>query len=165
MATDTQNDPPGEGMEEVRPQVPDVEQSYIDKLRARRTAIANEKTKVFDLPGYDGLLKATYKRLGYEEVMKIVRRVARTDDAQVELGATIDFLIRSCVSIDGHDGTHISDGFNMGLAEFFDFHTERMRDVVQHVIPNDLAITAHQMTVLRWMQSGEEAVMEDFQGE
>lgn len=144
---------------------PDVEQSFIDQLRARRTAIANETTKDFDVPGYEGLLKATYRRMGFDEVMKIARRVANTNKPREELNAQIDFLVRAVTSIDAADGRHIADGYTTELAAFFGLETQRARECVQHVFGHELAIAVHQAEVMRWMQSGESEVAEDFQGE
>jgi hypothetical protein len=173
MATESQI---GTGPEDIPEsedeQPPDVEQSFMDQLRARRTAIASETTKQFNVPGYDGLLVATYRRMGYEELVKIVRRAANVragarnvTDVRAELNAQMDFIIRACVSIDGEDGTHIADGYTVQLAEFFEFQSERAREILEHVFSNELAIAAHQAEVLRWMQSGEGELIEEFQGE
>lgn len=146
-------------------QTPDVEQSFIDQLRARRTAIAAETTKQFSIPGYDDLLKVTYRRLGYEELVGIIRRATKTGKERDEVNAQADFLIRSCVSIDAVDGTHISDGYNAVLAEFFGLEAQRARECLFYVFGNDLAVMAHQTAVLRWMQSGASEMEEEFLGE
>jgi hypothetical protein len=163
MATETQI-VQDDGQEPDETQAPDVEQSFIDQLRARRTAIAAETSKEFDIPGYDGMLKATYRRLGYEEVMKIARRAIKSELPMQELGAQADFLIRACTSIDA-EGKHLAAGYNAELAAFFGIDTKRARDCLFHVFGNELAVVAHQTAVLRWMQAGESDISEEFQGE
>jgi len=165
MATESQITQ-GDGYEpEPDEQPSDAEQSFMDQLRARRTAIANDTTKTFDVPGYDNLLQATYKRMEYGDVMQIVRRVSSTDKSKEVLGAHADLLIRACVSMDAVDGTHISDGYDMTLAKFFGYDTDRARDVVAYMFANDLAMAAHSNQVLAWMQSSQPEISEDFQGE
>jgi|SRR6188768_1313726 hypothetical protein len=165
MATEThlhQGEQPEEHDDE---QAPGADQSFMDKLRARRTAIANETTKVFDVPGYDGLLQATYKRMEYKDVMAIVRRVQSTDKSQEVLNAHADLIIRAVTSIDAVDGSHISDGYDITLAGYFGIVSERAREILSHVIANDLAMAAHSNQVLAWMQSSQPEIAEEFQGE
>lgn len=163
MATDTQtHDQDGHEPEE---QAPDVGQSFIDQLRARRTAIAAETSKSFPIPGYDDLLLATYRRLGYEELIGLIRRASKSGKDRDEVNAQADFLVRACTSIDAVDGTHIADGYNSVLAEFFGLDTQRARTCLFHVFGNDLAVMAHQTAVMRWMQAGEPEAEEEFLGE
>jgi hypothetical protein len=167
MATESQQ-PPGEelpidGSEDE--QAPDADQSFMDKLRARRTAIANETRKEFDVPGYDGLMIATYKRMEYKDVMAIVRRVQSADKSQEVLNAHADLIIRAVVSIDAADGSHISDGYDTTLAGYFGIASERAREILSYVIANDLAMAAHSNMILAWMQSSQPEISEDFQGE
>jgi hypothetical protein len=169
MATESHQTPPGEGMEppyEDDGQAPDAEQkSFMDQLRARRTAIAEDTKKVFAVPGYDDLLMATYKRMEYAEVMQIVRRVTNSDKTRDVLSAHADLIIRACVSLDAADGTHIADGYDITLAGFFGYDTERAREIVTYVFANDLAMAAHSNQVLAWMQSSQPEIAEEFQGE
>ena len=168
MATESQQTPGGyDGPMETTEQAPDAEQqSFMDQLRARRTAIANDTTKVFSVPGYDNLLQATYKRMEYKDVMQIVRRVAGPDNKTQEvLNAHADLIIRACTSLDAADGTHIADGYDITLAGFFGYDTERAREIVTYVFANDLAMAAHSNQVLSWMQSSQPEITEDFQGE
>jgi hypothetical protein len=165
MATESQITQ-GDGYEpEPEEQPSDVEQSFMDQLRARRTAIANDTKTTFDVPGYDGLLKATYKRMEYADVMQIVRRVAGNDKSKDVLGAHADLLIRACTSLDAVDGTHVSDGYDMTLAKFFGYNTERAREVITYMFANDLAMAAHSNQVLAWMHASQPEITEDFQGE
>ena len=165
MATESQITQ-GDGYEpEPDEQPSDAEQSFMDQLRARRTAIANDTKTTLDVPGYDGLLQATYKRMEYGEVMQIVRRVANTDKSKEVLGAHADLLIRACVSMDAVDGTHLSDGYDIHLAKFFGYDTDRARDVVTYMFANELAMAAHSNQVLAWMQSSQPEISEEFRGE
>jgi hypothetical protein len=165
MATDTQT-PTGDGYEpEPTEQPTGAEQSFMDQLRARRAAIAHDTKKAFDVPGYDNLLQATYKRMEYAEVMQIVRRVTSSDKTKDVLNAHADLIIRACVSLDAADGTHIADGYDITLAGFFGYDTERAREIVTYVFANDLAMAAHSNQVLAWMQSSQPEITEEFQGE
>jgi hypothetical protein len=146
---------------------PGAEQSMMDKLRARRAALAGEYTVRMPLPGFDGMLLAEYKKLSYDTTRNIVKRATDSKNPRADLYGQMDILINACIGIYANDGTFIAGGYDRDLAAFFELDGDVVtaRQVVQAVIQNDLAIPAHHADLMAWMQDSDQQVNEKLQGE
>jgi hypothetical protein len=147
--------------------------SIGERLRRKRTLIAEQKTHDIDIPGYEGELFCRYRLISGPDVDKIVKRVRATvqDKSQRQTVAIQDTLIEACEEFwlreDGREyplrehpdvANHdIPVKYDGKLAEFLAFADELSerrgaREVVLGLFGgNDLAMAAHGTRLSQWM--------------
>jgi hypothetical protein len=144
----------------------DVSPSMMERLRARRAAIAGEHTVRMPIPGFAGELLAEYKKLSYDTTRAIARRAAESKNPRADLYGQMDILINACVGIYSNTGEKVSDGYTLQLAEFFGMgEVKTARTILLELFQNDLAIPAHHSDVMTWMQDSDQLVNEQLAGE
>jgi hypothetical protein len=158
--------------------------SFVKSLREKRKAIAENITADFDIPGYDGVLVARYRRDPdiWDKFRKMADKLQKSKNPRKELLGQCDVLIKTC---DGfflrQDGILYplneaakDRGLDLGgdldesikydnrLAAFLDFEASSARQVVLSLFNNELAVTAHHNDVGEWMQSSRTEDAQDF---
>lgn len=150
--------------------------SILDAIREKNRELAKTRTKVMDIPGYDGILAAEYRQIPYEAMSKLLNRAAKSKDATAELNAMTDLLVQSCVQIlvrteDGkltpmHEAVEGFGGdpvrYDTRLAQAAEVEGERARLICQNVFNNDLALVAHNNDLVEWMRTNDSEEDRDF---
>lgn len=145
--------------------------SVLDRMKQRRDARGDFIT--FDIPSWDGDLKARYEALEREEVEKMVRRIRARSNGAASSGieADCDFLEKSCVEIIGYDSDtdeefHVADGYTMDFAKLLNptfppghpqegnpVPIQNVRELIVYLVKwNSIALAAHGQKVAKWMQ-------------
>jgi hypothetical protein len=159
-------------------ELPEPEESLVDRLRKQRQAVAENKFTDLDIPGYNGDLFCRYRLLDGTELDQIIRKVRRTvkDRSEQVMAATLDNIITACEELWVRDNgkerpvrdlstvpTDLPVKYDVILAEFLGFSAElpdppTARSVVLGVFGgNDIAVSAHGARLAQWMmQSGAE---------
>lgn len=73
--------------------------SLKDKVAARRRQLEQTNTITLPIPGYEDLLAARYKPLGFEPTMKIVERNEKLGTADQVVANAADSLVVACEEI------------------------------------------------------------------
>lgn len=139
--------------------------SALERIRAKREAIASETTEIFDIPGYDGDLCARYRRMEWTEVRKVAERAAGSRHPQSELHGQADIIAAACVELllrtDPNDPEHFErlgevDGepvrYDSNLCQMMEWpDIKSARETVRALFGNDMAISMHHSVILAWM--------------
>lgn len=148
-------------------------QSILDKVTKRRDE-RDDGHEVFDIPTWEGDLKAKYKvveRVDLEKMVQRIRKRQRSNGASSGVDADADFLIKACVEVIGYDAEAdfevvLSPGYTMGLASMLKpvwpkghpqegepFTIKNPRELVIYLFNwNGIALATHGAKVARWMQ-------------
>jgi hypothetical protein len=175
-----------DGTDPVEPDEVEVEEedeaTQLAKLRAQREEFAEDKTKDIDLPGYNGQIVIRYRRLDYEEIERIAKRVRKMREKRhpkASLYGQVDTLALACSDVllrkDGvlepmhhgfpallGDGPTRWDGLARVVLPDDAKQPETAREAVLAVIPNPLAITPHHNELAIWMEAHRNEEDEDF---
>ena len=147
-------------------------ESILEKITKARDE--REDTKVFDIPTWEGDLRARYQVVGREELERMVRRIrqrSRGNGTSSGVEADADFLIKACTEVIGYDADTdfevvLSPGYTMELAgmlkpvypkghpmEGQPFVIKSPRELVIYLFKwNGIALATHGAKVARWMQ-------------
>lgn len=148
-------------------------QSVLDRATKRRDE-RDDDHRIFDIPTWDGDLKAKYKvvdRPDLEKMIQRIRRRSRGNGASSGVDADADFLIKACVGVIACDvetdfEVPLSPGYTMDLAEMLNpvwpkghpqegesFEIKSQRELVIYLFKwNGIALATHGAKVARWMQ-------------
>lgn len=161
--------------------------SLLDRLKAKRRAIAERTTEEFVLPNNDGALGATYRILEWTEVADLDEKAAGSNNPEASLLAACDFLEKACVEVwlrdveqstpdrhvrqewPGHD-VDVRVRFDANLVGLLQLEDDlppnaTHRDIIRAALLRDLAVDAHQRFVLAWMQTGRKRADDEYLGE
>jgi hypothetical protein len=149
-------------------------QSILDRATKRRDE--QEDYQIFDIPTWEGDLKAKYKIVDRGELEKMVQRIRKrsrgsSNGSNSGVEADADFLIKACIGIIAYDAdadfeVTISPGYTMELASMFKpvwpkghplegetFAIKTTRELVIYLFKwNGIALATHGAKVARWMQ-------------
>lgn len=145
--------------------------SLASRIAARRAKLQANSDKVFDVPGYEGILAARYRVLGWTEMRGIGKRHERMEDeALQELYVAADNLILACddvleVKPDGTReslnlrwGTALADRLGVTVPE--NVPGSRERQALLAIIARDTWVITHYGEVAMWQESATEDVDE-----
>ena len=152
-----------------------AEPSALDRIRAKREAIASETTEIFDIPGYDGELCARYRRMEWTEVRKVAERAQGSRHPQKELHGQADIIASACVELllrtDPNDPEHFErlgevDGepvrYDVNLCQMMEWNDiKTARDTVRAMFGNDMALSMHHAVLMAWMSGVAKKVIEE----
>lgn len=152
--------------------------SVLDKITQRRDE--RDDTEVFDIPSWDGDLKARYQvvdRADMEKMILRARRRARGNGSSSGVDADADFLIKACCGVIAYDvdtdaEEQIASGYTMDLASMFkpvwpkghpqegeSFTIHNERELVVYLLKwNGVALATHGAKVARWMQDTSKSI-------
>lgn len=148
-----------------------VSSNLKDALRKKFADLEKTRFGDFEVPGYDGLLIARYRRLTTEEVVALASGVDNVNGsdrravARASSALNADFLGAACQELfaKGSDGALQPLGeeyplkFDMHFADFMGFEVsteEGIREVVLRAFDhNELALKRHADEVDEWMTS------------
>jgi hypothetical protein len=180
---DTETPQIGNG-QEPEPEVVDaatgvpVEESVFDRLRRIRDVNALDRTKTYTIPGWNNEVQVKYRMLDGDQFEEIQKRHQRAKNlSAVDMAA--DYLIAACITL---------QAWNPKTEEFFDLVDDSganwgldssaaafMLTGIQPTsgrgackllfLGNDLAITAQNSMVQRWMAGGQTILDEMIAGE
>lgn len=159
--------------------------SARDQLRRRREHLKSKKTLDLLVPGYQGLLGVRYRALGDDEFEQLIKKMGATDrvDAQSNIDAALDLLIRSCECIlidEGNDLEPLTDdgdvpiAYDVRLAETLGYADElgdspTARAIVRGLFSPEghapLAPAGHADSLVKWLQGNEQAIDQALLGE
>lgn len=152
--------------------------SLMASLRAKRDAIeANQhKTLDLDIPGYDGLLVASYRRVKWEVVSAISDWINESEDPRADLLGAADLLIACCDQMltrkdDKLVPLHEAPGMDLEgqpvryeprLADAFGYEQSSAREIVLGLFRNEFAVIDQHRDVMRWLWESKAKADEDF---
>jgi hypothetical protein len=152
--------------------------SLKDRVQQRSRQLRVEQAETFDVPGYEGILRARYRALGLKEIDQIAERVGRIkeiDDTTRKLYVYADHLVRACEAVyDAElDKTHRKGDpppegqrWSAQLAHDLGFDgPETPRQAVLAIIARDTQVYTHYLTVMAWMDGSNQQADEDLLGE
>lgn len=157
-------------------------QTLRDALRARFEALPTSRVKDFDVPGYDGLLVARYRRMTTAEVTALTEHLPDVDpnDRESVVRAAVclnaDFLCAACAELFGRkdgelqplsdDGVPMRYDQSFAAMMGFDVTPEQgAREVLMRTLDhNELALKRHADDVDEWMTSLRPALDKDTVG-
>lgn len=155
-------------------------ETIVQKIARRREQ--RDGTETFDIPTWDGDLRAKYQVLPKQEIQAMIRRARAAQNGGASAGsdADCDFLIQACVGIlaydpDSGEELTIAEGYTMDLAAMLDPRYPKGHpqegDPVRITNPRELVVymfrwqgvtlTAHAQTIGRWMQNPKREFAED----
>lgn len=160
---------------------PKVAPNLKDALRKKFGELERTRVGDFDVPGYDGMLVARYRRLSTDEILNLAKGVPQgTSDRRTLVRASAalnaDFLAMACVELfartDEGELQPLGDDYPMrydqSFAEMMGFEVtaeEGAREVVMRTFDhNDLALKRHSDEVDEWMTSLSVRTDEDLLG-
>lgn len=183
----------GEEGEEGGPPAPtngagDASSSVLGQLRSRRRRLGEKTHLDMEIPGYNGLLFARYRRVPWEDLKKITLKAEKSKSPVKELLGQADVLIVACqeilvrepsredadeeglAPIDPDSSRMEPTRFDRNLARILGFSPDELEDltarkVVFGVFQNDLAVTVQQNEVMEWAASNQEEIDEELEGE
>jgi hypothetical protein len=150
--------------------------SEFARLRARRAAIALRKTVDLEVPGYQGDLLVRYHLLDWQVVRKLLQHLdptrATLQESEREFNAQVDTLIQACEGLyfRKEDGTlhDLECKWDKTFSEHMGYDPDlaaSARAVVKLTFDNDLALSAHYVELMNWMNGQSVEADEEFSGE
>lgn len=153
--------------------------SLREKVQARRAALQKDTTKAFDVPGYEGILKARYRVLTWKEIGQVGDRIAKNekdlDKATAELYIAADTLARACEAVydaDLDESRKDDDPLPSGsrwsptLAHDLGFpEPQSARQAIFAIIARDTQVITHYRTMMDWQDGENQRIDEDLAGE
>jgi hypothetical protein len=143
----------------------------IEALKKKREGNLANRTEVFDIQGYDGMLVARYRILTFDEARAIGDKNRRgQNNPRFLLYAMVDTLTEACEELLYRD----AEGklipldqtkpvrYDRRLSEELGLGGENSRQILLALFSNDVAVMAHHEEVQEWMKSGRR---EDDEGE
>lgn len=155
-----------------------VDESVFDRLRRIRETNSLDRTKTYPIPGWNNEVQAKYRMLTGDQFEEIQKRHGRAKNLS-SVDMACDFLIAACVTL---------QAFNPRTEEFFDLVGDAgenwtldsaaaalMLTGIQPTsgrgtckllfLGNDLAISAQNQMLQRWMAGGQSIIDEMLAGE
>jgi hypothetical protein len=150
-------------------------QSVVGRLRERRVELAQGRTKLMEVPGFNGDLIAEYRALTWQELQDVGKRVRKeftTEGDRILYGA-VDMLIAACtqilINVNGKmkplSEEELPIRFDGELAEALGFKASTAREALQGAFNNDLAIVSTAMSLTQWMEGERQEVDQTLMGE
>lgn len=144
-------------------------QSLKDRVQARRKALQANHTKTFDVPGYEGILKARYRVLTLKEMTRAENRAdnEKVDEETRTLYMFADVLVAACDAVlDAEtDEPAVGGKWSAALAEDLGFDVKTPRQAVLAIIERELVLTNHYREMRAWQEGAVALVDEELAGE
>lgn len=153
--------------------------TFLEQLREKRRRIATATDLKLEIPGFDGLLWAQYRRLEWDELKRIADKASKSKSPRKELLAHCDTLIAACEGIlIQKDGK--LEALNNAYPEFGDepvvfderlgaalgFEIDKTSPARSAVLKafggNGVAVTAQQVELVQWIESSRSDDDQDF---
>lgn len=163
---------------EGRADTPKANASLREKVQARHAALQAARTTAFDVPGYEGVLRARYRVLSWKEIGRIGERILKIkdiDDATRELYQAADTLILASEAVYDpeldkarKDGDPPPEGLKwcQQLAHDLGFpDPQTPRQAVFAIFARETQIMTHYQTVMNWQDGENVEVDEELSGE
>lgn len=146
--------------------------SLRERVQARREALQRDTTVTFDVPGYEGILKARYRVLTWKEIGQISERVGKEKDldrATHELYIAADTLARACESVhdaESEPGAGRGVGWCPQLAHDLGFpEPTTARQAIFRIFARDTQVVTHYRSMMDWQDGENHRIDEDLAGE
>jgi hypothetical protein len=164
-----------ESSEDSNGHLPEENPSLLDELRRQRDEIGEDQRVDLDIPGYNGKLVARYRRVEYEELATIAKRVNKSKHPQKELRAQCETIATACVEIlirqEGElkqlgPTAGVGDGpvkYDARLGQVLGFDPQGSGvAAVLAAFNNEVAIPSHHNELAEWFAEGDADLAADF---
>lgn len=149
--------------------------TMLERLRARRVAIAKPRHADLDIPGYNGLLVLRVRPVAWKWLRDRTEAAQRDRSGWRELNAHCDVIIQATDEILVRENDELQpinpdgeptrwDDRLVALLQLGD-NVKRARDVVRATFNNDVAVSVFYAELMEWLQESNAEADEEFQGE
>jgi hypothetical protein len=148
--------------------------SLASRVATRRATLQAQSTTTLEVPGFEGILAATYRALSWKEMRSIGLRHERlSDEALQELYVAADTLILACEDVlevlDGGERRSLGKRWGTALAQHLGVElpeNANPRTALFALFSRDTDVMTHYSSLVLWQErvteKVDETVVEDF---
>lgn len=182
MAEEAALDPAVEQEDHERPEPIKAEgETPLDRLRRRRREMENERPPLkLEIPGYEGLLRAVYRALQWDELKAIGTKFAGSHAHRLELLVHSETLVQACQGFELRDGDRwvaletTAPDLEGGPVNYADKRLAvavgvedkigkgKPRDILRAVFKDDVLVSDHHDDYTNWRRKAIRGGDEDF---